>query len=39
MQVAFASLCREACARLHEEAGLAGDGAHRLGIVLLVRRL
>ena len=30
MQVVFASLCREPCARLHEEAGLAGRGAHRL---------
>jgi hypothetical protein len=30
MQVVFASLCREPCARLHEEAGLAG-GAHRFG--------
>jgi hypothetical protein len=31
MQVVFASLCREPCARLHEEAGLAGRGAHRFG--------
>ena len=36
MQVAFASLCREPCARLHEEAGLAGRGALQLEIAALI---